>query len=213
RDALVSLGIERALLDTGSPEEEIAVARAALLIHEVDDVAKKALDAIEAWLTARRQDPSDPARRWASLKAPANIDPMNLVELRRAGKRRARDGFELTDRRMGVREIEGEVDYCLYCHARDKDSCSKGLCENKTGSIKSNPLGVKLYGCPLDEKISEMHLMRRGGDVLAALALICIDNPLAPGTGHRICNDCMKACVFQKQEPVNIPEIETAVLT
>ena len=41
----------------------------------------------------------------------------------------------------------------------------------------------------------------------------CIDNPMCPGTGHRICNDCMKACVFQKQEPVNIPQIETAVLT
>jgi NADPH-dependent glutamate synthase beta subunit-like oxidoreductase/NAD(P)H-flavin reductase len=36
---------------------------------------------------------------------------------------------------------------------------------------------------------------------------------MLPGTGHRICNDCMKACVFQKQDPVNIPEIETAVLT
>ena len=34
-----------------------------------------------------------------------------------------------------------------------------------------------------------------------------------PGTGHRICNDCMKACIYQKQEPVNIPQIETGVLT
>ena len=32
-----------------------------------------------------------------------------------------------------------------------------------------------------------------------------LDNPMCPGTGHRICNDCMKACIFQKQEPVNIP--------
>src|SRR6185295_3853374 len=45
------------------------------------------------------------------------------------------------------------------------------------------------------------------------LALVCIDNPMAPGTGHRICNDCMKACVYQKQDPVNIPQIETRVLT
>src|SRR5215203_3616094 len=34
-----------------------------------------------------------------------------------------------------------------------------------------------------------------------------------PGTGHRICNDCMKSCIFQKQEPVNIPQAETGVLT
>jgi NADPH-dependent glutamate synthase beta subunit-like oxidoreductase/NAD(P)H-flavin reductase len=33
------------------------------------------------------------------------------------------------------------------------------------------------------------------------------------GTGHRICNDCMKSCIFQKQEPVNIPHIETGILT
>jgi NAD(P)H-flavin reductase len=42
---------------------------------------------------------------------------------------------------------------------------------------------------------------------------VCIDNPMCPGTGHRICNDCMKACIYQKQDPVNIPQIETGVLT
>ncbi|MCC7540789.1 MAG: FAD-dependent oxidoreductase, partial [Deltaproteobacteria bacterium] len=83
----------------------------------------------------------------------------------------------------------------------------------KDGSYKANPLGIPLAGCPLDEKISEMHLLRKQGDSIGALALVAIDNPLLPGTGHRICNDCMKACIFQKQEPVNIPQIETGVLT
>jgi len=36
---------------------------------------------------------------------------------------------------------------------------------------------------------------------------------MCAGTGHRICNDCMKACIFQKQDPVNIPLAETATLT
>ena len=58
-----------------------------------------------------------------------------------------------------------------------------------------------------------MHVLKKGGDSLGALAMIIIDNPMLPGTGHRICNDCMKACVFQKQEPVNIPQTETGVLT
>jgi len=49
--------------------------------------------------------------------------------------------------------------------------------------------------------------------LLAALALVAVDNPMCPGTGHRICNDCMKACIFQKQEPVNIPQVESGVLT
>lgn len=39
-----------------------------------------------------------------------------------------------------------------------------------------------------------------------------IDNPLCPATGHRICNDCMKSCIYQKQEPVNIPQVETRIL-
>ena len=271
------MGAPAGVLGSGSPDEEMAVAEAVLLVHEVDDTARKvakaggarwtdelreralrvraaliepssgngevahfsaaldgaddgavvayALDAVEAWLAARRGDHHDGARRWASLKAPANIDHHNLVQLRRADEtlpelfvgpeheRRRRPGFELTDRRMGVRAVEGEVDYCLYCHDRDKDSCSKGLRDNKTYAIKPNPLGVPLNGCPLGEKISEMHLMRKEGDSIAALALVCVDNPMLPGTGHRICNDCMKACVFQKQEPVNIPEIDTAVLT
>ena len=36
---------------------------------------------------------------------------------------------------------------------------------------------------------------------------------MCAGTGHRICNDCMKACIYQKQDPVNIPQAETASLT
>jgi NADPH-dependent glutamate synthase beta subunit-like oxidoreductase/NAD(P)H-flavin reductase len=100
----------------------------------------------------------------------------------------------------------------LICHEREKDSCSTGLHE-KDGSPKRNPLGIKLEGCPLDEKISEMHLMKRHGDSIASLALVTIDNPMCAGTGHRICNDCMKGCIFQKQEPVNIPLAETSTLT
>ena len=55
--------------------------------------------------------------------------------------------------------------------------------------------------------------MRKRGDAIGALAIVTVDNPMCPGTGHRICNDCMKACIYQKQEPVNIPQIETGVLT
>ena len=56
-------------------------------------------------------------------------------------------------------------------------------------------------------------MVRKSGDAIGALAIVVIDNPMCPGTGHRICNDCMKACIYQKQEPVNIPQIETGVLT
>jgi hypothetical protein len=83
----------------------------------------------------------------------------------------------------------------------------------KTNTFKVDPLGVTTIGCPLDEKISEMHLVKRNGDNIGALAIIIIDNPMCPGTGHRICNDCMKGCIYQKTDPINIPQIETNVLT
>jgi len=35
---------------------------------------------------------------------------------------------------------------------------------------------------------------------------------MVAGTGHRICNDCMKSCIFQKQDPVDIPQVETRAL-
>ena len=184
-----------------------------------------ALDAFEAWLATRSKDHHDPMRRWPSLHQPKTLDYQHLVEVVRpdpttpemfvgpAHERRERDGFALTDRRMSPREVEQELDYCLLCHDRDKDSCTKGLRDPKTKEIKKNSLGVMLEGCPLGERISEMHAIRRQGDALGALAIVCIDNPMCPGTGHRICNDCMKACVFQKQEPVNIPQAETRALT
>jgi len=56
-------------------------------------------------------------------------------------------------------------------------------------------------------------VLKKQGDPIGSLALVTIDNPMCAGTGHRICNDCMKGCIFQKQEPVNIPLVETATLT
>src|SRR5262249_9770656 len=152
-------------------------------------------------LARRLGSHGDPAARWPSLHQPKALDHDALVELRRPHAKnlpemfvgpdehlRERDGFALTDRRANAREVEQEIDYCMLCHERDKDSCSKGMRETKTGTLKKNPLGVTLTGCPLGEKISEFHTMRREGDALAALALVAIDNPMCGGTGHRICN-------------------------
>jgi NADPH-dependent glutamate synthase beta subunit-like oxidoreductase/NAD(P)H-flavin reductase len=187
--------------------------------------AAVALEALEAWLSARRADEGDAIRRWPSMRVPKALDYAHLVETERPDpaipelfvgpheERRQRLGFSLTDHRMTARDVEQQIDYCMLCHDRDKDSCSKGLPDPKTNTFKKNPLGVALAGCPLEEKISEMHAMRQVGELVAALSIITIDNPMVPGTGHRICNDCMKACIFQKQEPVNIPEVETRVLT
>ena len=84
--------------------------------------------------------------------------------------------------------------------------------KEKTGEFKKNALSITLAGCPLEEKISEMNELKSTGVAVGALAVVTIDNPMCAGTGHRICNDCMKSCIYQKQEPVNIPHVETHVL-
>jgi len=99
-----------------------------------------------------------------------------------------------------------EANYCIYCHNQEKDYCRKGIDE------KTNPLGNKLSGCPLGQKISEMNYLYSKGHIIAALAVTMIDNPLVAATGKRVCNDCMKSCIYQKQEPVDIPCIETEML-
>ncbi len=99
-----------------------------------------------------------------------------------------------------------QAHYCIACHRQEKDTCRKGFGEKK------NPLGEMLKGCPLDQKISEMNVLKAQGHVLGALAVITIDNPMVAATGHRICNACSKACIFQKQTPVDVPSIETHIL-
>ncbi|MGB0678372.1 MAG: FAD-dependent oxidoreductase [Polyangiales bacterium] len=184
-----------------------------------------ALLACEAHLAGRFQAGDTALKTWASLFVPHKQDFQDLVELRRPkaelsecsegpeqARRQRSEPFALTDNRATPRQVAREVDYCIFCHPRDKDSCSKGL-RDKQGQVQKNALGVELKGCPLDEKISEMHLLRRDGHYIGALATVIVDNPMVPGTGHRICNDCMKACIYQAQQPVDIPQVETRALT
>ena len=124
---------------------------------------------------------------------------------------RHREGFKLTDAGMNLNAALDQANYCIKCHNQGKDSCSTGLKE-KDGSFKSSVFGITLAGCPLEEKISEMNLVKQEGNTVGALAIVTIDNPMAAGTGHRICNDCMKSCIFQKQDPVDIPQVETRAL-
>ncbi len=125
---------------------------------------------------------------------------------------RDRRGFSLTDQGPSLEEALAETNYCIWCAHQGRDSCSKGLRDRTTGHFQRNPAGVSLNGCPLEEKISEFQELKSKGFSIAALATICINNPMVAATGHRICNDCMKACIYQKQEPVDIPKAETRTL-
>ena len=124
---------------------------------------------------------------------------------------RARDGFALTDAGTDLAGALDQANYCIWCHNQGKDSCSTGLKE-KDGGFRKTVFGVTLAGCPLDEKISELNLVKSRGYSLGALAIVAVDNPVCAATGHRICNDCMKACIYQRQDPVDIPQVETRTL-
>ncbi|MBU6141259.1 MAG: FAD-dependent oxidoreductase [Proteobacteria bacterium] len=157
-------------------------------------------------------------RRGALFILPQKTDPQNLIEKSsvtygdtsffKGGKR----GFNLTDKGFELNRALAETHYCIFCHKQKKDSCRTGIYEKDSKEIKIDSLKVELHGCPLDEKISEMNLLKSEGFSLAALAVATIDNPMIAGTGHRICNDCMKSCIYQKQDPVDIPQIETRTL-
>ncbi|MFM8269130.1 MAG: FAD-dependent oxidoreductase, partial [Pseudomonadota bacterium] len=191
-----------------------------------EEKVSQALKTLEDWAVQVYVDETRRIRvkDWLSYTRAGKLDFEHLVHCEHADAQlpeklqgpsnhlRYRDGFKLTDKRMTSKEVLREIDYCILCHPRQKDSCSKGFPE-KTGGFKKNPLGIPLEGCPLDERISEMHTLRKEGQAIGSLAMVMLDNPMCPGTGHRICNDCMKGCIYQKQDPVNIPQIETGVLT
>jgi len=141
----------------------------------------------------------------ALFRLPRKIDPEALFPFHNndgkitATTHTLRKGFDCTTRNVTPEDALDQAHYCIFCHDREKDSCSKGLSESA-------------QGCPLDQKISEMNILRSQGYVVGALAMIMVDNPMVATTGNRICNDCKKACIFQKQAPVDIPSIETETL-
>jgi len=175
-----------------------------------------------AWATLA---PEGKARhsRGVLFKVPQKLDPYHLIPVEpvvsdglvrlelSSDHWRHREGFQLTDPGTDLTGALDQAYYCIKCHKQEKDSCSTGLKE-KNGSFKYSVFGVPLAGCPLEEKISEMNLVKGDGNPIGALAIVVIDNPMVAGTGHRICNDCMKSCIFQKQDPVDIPQVETRSL-
>ncbi len=160
------------------------------------------------------------------FRAPARHEPSRLVAYEAAAldgvtqfflpaeQRRCRDGFALTDQGTDLTGALDEATYCILCHHQGKDSCSKGLRTKQGAGFATTALGVAQTGCPLEERISEMHEVKRQGLGVAALAVAVVDNPMVAGTGHRICNDCMTACIYTNgnKAPVDIPQAETRIL-
>ena len=154
---------------------------------------------------------------------PQPLDPAKLVHMHSeqvdgvtylsapAGDRVVRTGFALTDPGGSLPQALAQTHYCIKCHRQGKDSCRQGL-RDKAGGFRESAHGISLTGCPLEQKISESHVLKEEGFSIGALAMIMVDNPLLPATGYRICNACMKACIYQKQQPVDIPLTESRIL-
>lgn len=226
----INAWLEVQLSDDQTHDRELSVAKLGQkYIKDTECYADEIKQLVKWCISALQTEQGQAAvAGWSSFNLPKKLDYTNLVDVQSVPddelgrlegppeQHRHRDGFALTDTRMSQREVLSEVDYCVYCHKNDGDFCSKGF-PVKRGApeqgLKMSPTGEVLTGCPLEEKISEMQTLKKAGFGIGALAVIMIDNPMCPITGHRICNDCMKACIYQKQEPVNIPEVETRILT
>ncbi len=225
----------RAELDAalGEPFSELAFARAVTRWQQDEAANAGRLDVATRYAAWAAHTPEGRAAHKGGVlfRAPRKLDYMKLVPVETihdhdvemfeiAGDRlRRRDGFALTDR--GIDFVGGldQAHYCIWCHEQGKDSCARGLPEKKSADaprsedpFRKSPFGVPLAGCPLEEKISEFHKLRAEGFAVGALAIMCVDNPMVAATGHRICNDCMKSCIYQKTDPVDIPQSETRIL-
>ena len=189
---------------------------------DANDVEKLTIAAQYAnWASANNHG------RGIIFKKPKKLDHTNLVPMETIQfngvtmqrlpehEWRARDGFDLTDNGGSLEYALDHANYCIYCHNQGKDQCSKGMWDKTPEGgrvVRKSPTNVNLAGCPLEEKISEMNMVKAQGFTIGALGIVTVDNPMCAGTGHRICNDCMKSCIYQKQTPVDIPQVETRSL-
>ena len=208
-----------------SPSDELSFATKVMAWSDDEEAHAEALDVALHYAAWALHSEAGRARHASGVlfKQPQRHDPQHLIALTHETQHgaealrlpeedlRRREGFDLTDPGMDLTGALDHAHYCIFCHNQGKDSCSKGL-KDREGNFKASPFGVPLAGCPLEERISEMHALKADGHPLGALAVAVVDNPMIAGTGHRICNDCMKACIYQKQDPVDIPQVETRML-
>lgn len=206
------------------PLHESDVARFAIsILNDQDDVAYKRL---LLWCYYVSRDPTlfPEAKAWYAFWRPEkNI--MEAVGVRSHGVdycyvsdneiENGRDNFDCVADYKSSEEVHTQNHYCLTCHDKQVDYCRSGFYQVKRDpdqGFRRDTSDMLMSGCPLDEKISEMHWLKQRGFHVAALVAVMIDNPMCAVTGHRICYDCMRSCIYQKQEPVDTPQVETRVL-
>ena len=166
---------------------------------------------------------ADRHRRGLLFRVPHRLDMHHLVPVetivrhgvtmmrRPEDEWRPREGFALTDPGTDLAGALDQANYCIWCHNQQKDSCSHRPAR-KGRRIQAERVRGHARRLPARrENLRDEHVKARGNSI-GALAIVAVDNPICAATGHRICNDCMKSCIYQRQEPVDIPQIETRTL-
>lgn len=214
----VLLQLSQRLGQTIDPRDEIRFAQLGLAALSREDTQTIQLfKQYSAW-AYYSDEGKERHRKGYLFKKPACTDPFNRVPVQNLDQHtltavsvHSRSSFNLSDAGIDLGKAVDEAFYCIKCHDRGKDTCRTGF---KVGeaAVKHDALGQPLSGCPLDQKISEMNVLFEHGQLIAALAVVTLDNPMVAATGHRICYDCSRSCIFQKQDPVDIPSIETRLL-
>lgn len=118
-------------------DRELDFSNIAVRLSEQGDSAKDMLEQAELLYFSLREN--NLISDWISEFAGNKLDFDHLehaivqandgVVSYEAHHHRKRDGFALTDRRGTRRQVTKQVDYCMICHEREKDSCSKGIHE------------------------------------------------------------------------------------
>src|SRR6185503_16900392 len=127
-----------------------------------------------AWATLTPQGKAK-HRRGVLFKTPHKLDYLRLIPVHTENRDgyqanslselRRREGFALTDAGTDLVGALDQANYCIWCHEQGKDSCSKGLREKAPAEgFRKTVFGVPLAGCPLEEKISEFHLVKARGE-------------------------------------------------
>ena len=102
---------------------------------------------------------------------------------------------------MDLTAALGEAHYCIWCHEQGKDSCARGLAGKEVrrrrrarDPVPQEPVRRRRSpGVRWRRRSPSSRSCAREGWPVAALAIMCVDNPMVAATGHRICNDCMKS--------------------
>ncbi|EDN69351.1 conserved hypothetical protein [Beggiatoa sp. PS] len=142
------------LSETDYPDKELAVAQLATHYLADKEAYGEEIEKLTRWCirALTTEDGQTAVRDWVSFCLPHPINHANLVPIipvpnDKFGKKEAphnnrlqRESFKLTDLRMSARQVQSEINYCIYCHAHGGDFCSKGFPKKKRSMGEKPPL-------------------------------------------------------------------------